>query len=166
MKNPRTLFSAIVLAAILPLVASCKTSTSSPGYVKVWDSGYMEKKGGSGNKKSLGMQVWYAERHNADGSYDWQLTHTLIAENKGLTGWSAANELYSFSFDFSYTDGAGTHTPNGSMNLQGQSQVNAASGVLASGKFLTTNKRPTFQSKHARASRYGGESGITIEWNG
>ena len=126
-----------------------------------WDSGYMEKKGGSDNEKSLGMQVLYKYTSNSNGSYDWSVNYHLISEDHGYTGWNTVNQLYSFYYTFTFHDSTGTHTQTNTINLIGQGNVNSTMLFVHEPNAAGL---PVFTNKHATGQRYGGSSSIYLSW--
>ena len=150
-----------VASTLLLLLLTGCFHNNTPSWVTGWDTGYMETKGGSGDKNSLGMQVTYKYRANNDGSYDWALSYHLISEDQGWTGWHTVNALYSFYYTFTFHDSTGTHTQTSTVNLIGQGDVNNTLFVVHEPNAAGL---PTFSNKHATGQRYGGASGIYIVW--
>jgi len=148
--------------ALLPILLTGCFHLDPPGSTHVgWDSGYMETKGGSGNEKSLGMEVVYKYTANNDGSYDWSVNYHLISEDHGALGWSTVNQLYNFSYTFTFHDSTGTHTMANTINLIGQGSVDTPLFVVHE---PNVSGLPVFTNKHATGQRYGGSSGIYLSW--
>ncbi len=116
------------------------------------------------DKKKLVMDVWYEFFHDSPTHYQWSVRYRIRAEDKDLIGggWHPVNKLALISYNFKYTQtGAAPVTATASINLSGQTDT---SGLLIGGQAGNTAALPVFVIKHVKGERFGGPSGIAINW--
>lgn len=143
-------FLLVLLAHFLPALPALAQSHPRTA-VTVWDSGWKEVKGGSGNKQKISLRIWQEQVQHSDGSYFWSLNYEVEARNRNFVGnWSWASQLSHLTYNF--TGPSGTHSGTVSLSTLSVSKGRLFDGATCLGQLSP----PIIDNATVTAVRTGG----------